>query len=157
MANIKIIELDDVRLLFRNFKGEKRKFNNEGDRNFNVVVTPDQARMLRDEGFRVKELASRDDFDDTPTYVLKVKVSYLYSEPKVVLIAGRARRKLTEETIDELDYADIQTVDLTIKPSRWTQDDGTSGVTAYLNSMYVTLVDDPLERKYAEEEEEAPF
>lgn len=158
MESRKIITLEDVRMLFKNFSGEARQYNNAGDRNFNVVVNAEQADMLRQEGFRVKELASRDDFDSEPTYVMKVKVSYRYSEPKVVLIAGRARRMLNEDTIGELDYADVSRVDLTIKPSRWTQANGDSGVTAYLNSLYATLVEDPLAEKYAEmEEEEDPF
>lgn len=159
MENRKIVVLENVRLLFKNFRGEARQFNNAGDRNFNAAVSREQADALRGYGFRVKELVPKDDFDSEPTYTLKVKVSYRYSEPKVVMIAGRTKRLLSEETIDELDYADIQSADLTIKPSYWSQPNGDSGVTAYLNSMYVTLVEDPLAEKYAEQTmmEEAPF
>lgn len=159
MESRKVIALEDVRLMWKNFGGVAKRFNNEGDRNFNVVLSANQAEMLRNEGFNVKTLVPRDDFDDpTPMQLLKVKVSYRFSSPKVMLIAGKVRRMLTEETIGELDYADIQKVDLTIKPSYWTQPGGESGVTAYLNSIYVTLVEDPLASKYPEyQEEEEPF
>ena len=153
-----IFAIEDAHLIYKNFKGEARRFNNEGDRNFNIDLTDEQAKKLLDAGYNVKTLVSND--PDTPVRkLLAVKVSYKFYEPKVILISGKVRRMLTEDTIGELDHADIANVDLTVKPSHWTMGDGTSGITAYLNSMYVTLVDDPFAAKYEEQSEleEDPF
>lgn len=167
MKNTELIVLEDVRMLpgqFRNFKGEMRRnakgkvVNNEGDRNFTIELSLDQAEKFRDMGFTVNTLPGRDDFEE-PTYIMKIKVSYRFKAPKVVVCVGRTKTLLSEETISELDWADVESVDVTFTKSHWTQPDR-EGETAYLNSMWVTLMDDPLERKYAEQEpedEEAPF
>ena len=35
------LQVDDARIIFRNFRGEASKFNNAGDRNFSLII-PDQ-------------------------------------------------------------------------------------------------------------------
>ena len=42
-------------------------------------------------------------------------------------------------------------MDLTINPYVW-EANGNTGVKAYLGTMYVTIAEDPLDAKYADEE-----
>ena len=55
-----ILQIDDARIVYRNFSGVGSKFNREGDRSFSVVI-PDKDIMeaLVNEGWNVKSKPSR--------------------------------------------------------------------------------------------------
>ena len=83
---------------------------------------------------------------------LPVKVKYTErSGPKVFLISGNNRVRLTEETIGMLDHIDIKSVDMDIRPY---DGEGRFGPfrAAYLQSIYVTQEVDRFEARFAEEE-----
>ena len=71
--------------------------------------------------------------------------------PVAVLISGRNRNPLDEETISLLDNIDIANVDLDLSGSNWSVQ-GRSGRSAYLSKIYVTQELDRFAARYAEEE-----
>ena len=148
-----IVQIDDARIIYRNFSGAPSQFNREGDRNFAVVI-PDQeiADALIEQGWNVKIKPPRDD-QDTPFMFLSVKVKFNDRGPNVYLKTGHALNKLTEETVGMLDDVDIISVDLDIRPYDW-EINGKTGRTAYLHSMQVTQQIDRFAAQFAEEEAE---
>ena len=131
-----ILQIDDARIIFRNFRGEASKFNREGDRNFAVIIpTTEMADALTEAGWNVKVKPPREEGDD-PFMYLQVKVKFNERGPVAYLQSGRNTRKLSEDTISILDRVDIIGVDLDIRPYHYDVS-GKTGITAYLQSIKV--------------------
>jgi len=109
----------------------------------------DIAQQMLEDGWNVKYLKPREE-GDVPQAYLPVAVSYKVRSPLVVMISnnGRSRSNLGEAEIDILDWADIVNVDLMLNPYEWAVN-GKSGTKAYLESIYVTIEEDELARKYS--------
>jgi hypothetical protein len=146
-----ILQIDDARIVYRNFTGAPSKFNREGDRDFSVII-PDQetADALIEEGWNVKIKPPRDE-DDDPFIYLKVKVKFNDRGPAVYLKSGDNVRELDEESVGILDNIDILSVDMDIRPYDWELSDGKSGRTAYLQSIHVTQSIDRFASRYSAE------
>lgn len=150
------IVVENARLIFKNFAGEESKFNRAGNRNFCIILDGDSAEDLRQMGWNVKALRPRED-EDEPTYYLQVTVAFGNFPPKVVMISGKTKTVLDEESIDTLDYAEITNVDLIIRPYHW-EVNGKEGIKAYLKTMYVTIEQDVFAGKYdCLDDEDLPF
>ena len=153
-----IIQIDDARIIFKNFEGRGDKFNREGDRKFSLLIEdPNTADALIKEGWNVKIKDGRNE-DDGPFMYLPVKVKFTDYGPNVYLITGGRRNKLDEESIACLDNIDIESVDMDIRPYDWEVNDRT-GRTAYLQSMEVVQRIDRFAARYAnmQEDDKLPF
>ncbi len=64
------------------------------------------------------------------------------------MITSTSRTHLDESSVPVLDWAEIQTADLIARAYEW-EVNGKSGIKAYLQSLFVTIEEDALERKYA--------
>lgn len=152
MPNDNTVLMEGVRIIFRNFEGKEGQYNRAGDRNFAVLLDDETANAMAADGWNVKWLKPREeDEEDTPPQAyLQVSLNFDKGRPpRVVMITSRGRTQLDEETVEMLDWADIQNVDLIVRPYTW-EVNGKTGIKAYLQSIYVTVEEDELERKYAE-------
>ena len=132
-----ILQIDDARIIYRNFAGRGDKYNREGDRNFAVLIPDEEiADELTRRGWNVKVKPPREE-GDTPFMYLPVKVKFNDRGPNIYLRTGRVQNRLEGEDIGRLDRIDIIGVDLDIRPYDW-EVNGKTGRTAYLQSICVT-------------------
>ena len=144
-----ILQIDDARIIFKNFEGRGDKFNREGDRNFSLLIEEENtANALIKEGWNVKIKPGREEGDD-PFMRLPVKVKFTDYGPNVYLITGNRRNELDEESISCLDNIEIESVDMDIRPYYW-EVNGRTGRTAYLQSMEVVQRIDRFAARYSE-------
>lgn len=145
------VTFEDVELLFRNFTGTENQFNRAGARNFNIKLTKEQAEELKACGWNVKTRAPREDAPEgsEEEYHLKVNVKLDGRKPpKIVLLSSRGKNQLQGDEVSMLDWAEIIKCDVVIRAYHY-DIRGEQGISAYLNSMYVEIFEDLLERKYA--------
>ena len=146
-----ILQIDDARIIYRNFSGAGSKYNREGDRNFAVVIPEkEMADALIAEGWNVKVKPPRDE-DEDPFMFLPIKVKFNDRGPNAYLQTGAKMNRLDEESIACLDDVDIISVDMDVRPYDW-EVNGKAGRTAYLQSIKVVQEVDRFAARYAEEE-----
>lgn len=140
------IIMEDARIIFKNFAGLQTQFNREGDRNFCVIIETDLANKLIEDGWNVKWLEPRDEEEEPQAY-LKVAISFGILPPVIMQVTNRGQVRLNEQTIENLDWAEITHIDLSIRPYHW-EVNGSTGIKAYLKTMYVTIEEDEFAHKY---------
>lgn len=147
------LTLRDVRLIFKNFEGKKKLYNEEGQRNFSIWLDSRQAAELRQIGWNTKLIKRTAEFpEEDREWHLKVNVSYREGtrHPRIFFItkSTNSRNPIDEEFVKFVDTAQFDRVDVTISPYNHTFNGG--GVTAYLRTMYGVLHEDPLDLEYSE-------
>lgn len=141
------VMMEGVRITFRNFAGKEGPYNSEGDRNFAVLLDEKTAKAMAEDGWNVKALKAREEGDPDQPY-LPVAIGFKIKPPRIVMVTSRGRTTLDEQSCEILDWAEIENVDLIVRPYEWSVN-GKSGIKAYLKSIYVTVREDELEQKYA--------
>lgn len=146
-----ILQVNDTRIIYRNFRGEGSKFNREGDRNFAMIIpTQDLTDELISRGWNVKIKEPREEGEE-PFMYLPIKVKFNDRGPQIYLVTGDRTNRLDEDVVSMLDDIDIRSVDLDIRPYDW-EVNGKTGRTAYLQAMEVTQEIDRFAARMAEEE-----
>ena len=159
--NIENIKIENARIVFRNLSGKPDKFNPQGGkRSFSVVIEdPEFANELKREGWNIKQFNPSPDSDEEPAHFISVKVSYNNIPPHIYLCTSKNKTLLNEDTVGQLDYAEISNVDIVITPYQYEMS-GRTGISAYVKTMYVTVVEDEFASKYEYydlDDEEIPF
>ena len=142
----KNLVVENAKIAFRNFSGKESKFNRGGNRNFCVIFDKETGEELKEQGWNLRILQPRNEEDDV-VYCLQVSVAYGKIPPKVYMIVGRKKTLLDEFTVGNLDFAEIENVDLIIRPYNW-EVNGKVGVKAYVHTMYVEIREDRFAAKY---------
>lgn len=156
MAQSEPVVLENVNIIFRNFAGAETQYNKEGDRNFGVILEDHIADAMEADGWNIKTLKLREDADEgevpkrwLPVTVAWPKPGQRSEPPQCYLVTSRGKTKVKEDEAELIDYAEITNVDLIVRPYDW-EVNGKTGRKAYLKSIYVTIVEDPLALKYAD-------
>lgn len=166
------LQIDNARILFKNFRGEGGPFNNEGDRNFSLIIsggmiddgrTParevdaeEMAQILMNEtnrygaGWNIKIKPPREEGED-PFMHMKVKISTKNGCPPIYVNSAGNVRRLDEESMGMIDDIAIRYVNLDIRPYDGEMR-GEAFRSAYLDSIEVIQEIDRFTARYAEEE-----
>lgn len=149
-----ILQIEDARIIYRNFAGVGSKYNRDGDRNFAVII-PNQeiADELIADGWAVKIKPPRDE-DDSPFMYLPVKVKFNNRGPAAYVKSGNSVQRLNQDTIGMLDEIDIQSVDMDLRGYDW-EVNGKTGRSAYLQAINVIQNIDRFGAQY--QAQELPF
>ena len=145
------VNLEDVRIGFRNFEGREGMYNRAGERSFAVFLDRQTAEAMAEDGWNVKFPKENDrkvdpDEPERDPY-LQVSVGFDYYPANVFLISNEQPTRLGEDEVAMLDWAEIQQVDLVLRPYEWSVS-GNSGIKAYLKAGYFTIVQDKFASKY---------
>jgi len=148
---VKPVSLEACKIGFRNFEGREGMYNKKGERSFAVFLDQKTAEQLAAEGWNVKFPKDREDAvdPDEPSRDphLQVSVGFDYYPANVFLISNEQPTRLTEDEVAMLDWAEIENVDLVLRPYEWSVNRN-SGIKAYLKSGYFTIVADRFAQKY---------
>ena len=85
-----VITIKNSSVAYKNFRGIGGDCNNEGARNFNVVIDETTARELKNAGYNIRVQPGRKEGDDD-RYLLKINVSYRFVEPNIYVIEDGTR------------------------------------------------------------------
>ena len=144
----KTFTVEDADVKFRDFSGKVDKYNQEGHRSFTVALPEDVAEQMAADGWHIRWLKPQQEGDPPGPPVINVRLRYDIRPPRVVLLTSTTRTQLNEDSIDMLDWADIKTLDFKARGFNWEGPGGKSGIKAYCQSLFVTINEDDLDRKY---------
>jgi hypothetical protein len=159
------IKLEGIQLIWRNFAGEKKLYNENGKRQFAIPLEEDLALELYDAGWNVKDNVNK---VNDPTHAASEVLYHLdvtvkmdgRVAPRIFMVAKKwsenEQREISVRTLldDEnvplaiLDYAPVDYADVILRPFNWDVN-GKQGVSGYLKTLFAFLKQDDLESKYA--------
>ena len=147
-SEAKTITVEGAQIIFRNFSGKEGPYNREGEKSFCLVLTDELAQQMEADKWNVRYLEPREENEgDEPVPYVNVSVRFDIRPPRIYMLTDKSRTQLDEASVPVLDWAEIKNVDLIIRGSDWSVN-GKIGVKAYLQSLFITIEEDELEKKY---------
>lgn len=140
------VRIDNARITFRNFAGAEGKFNPAGNRNFGIFLPDDVAKAMEADGWSIKWLDAYE--EEPPQALINVKLNFGNYPPNIILVSDGKMTRLDADTVNVLDFAELEQVDVILRGYQW-EVSGKTGVKAYLKTGYFVLVVDELAKKYS--------
>ena len=148
-----ITAFEGVRLIFKNFKGERSTYNTEGSRSFHISIDSELAAELVELGYNVKYPKPNPEIDpeqDTRLPRLEITVSsdhdFIKPNVRIFMVDGDNITRIPNNDLKQIDMLDSMALgecDIQVNPSRWVMDKGTSyersGIKCYLANVYLTI------------------
>jgi hypothetical protein len=159
------VKLEGISLIWRNFAGEKKLYNENGKRQFAIPLEEEMALELYFAGWNVKDNSNK---VNDPTHSAEEVLYHLdvtvkmdsKVPPRLFVVAkkwsekeqGQISVRTLVDDIDVplsiLDFAPIDYADVILRPFNWDVN-GKQGVSGYLKTLFAFLRVDDLEAKYA--------
>lgn len=150
---MKNLDIFDGVIAYRNFAGRKDENNENGERTATFAVSIEDGLKLIEDGWYLRRQEFPNEPEREPRYLFKTTITFRTKDgtpkdPKVFIVREDGSIvHMTEDIIDQLDRADIVSVDANIGPWHWRRN-GKEGVKAYVNCMYVKIKENQIEAKY---------
>lgn len=150
---LKIENLTNRDIIYRNFSGRTSQFNKNGNMKFSIVIDPNMADRLAKEGWNIKRRPSKnDENEEFCTLEVRVRFDLSFARPKIKQFTRGSSVNITEDNVGNFDNAEFETADVVLRQYLWSTPAGDSGVAAQLSEMYVRLNEGVLESKWAAED-----
>lgn len=143
---IEKLKIENAKICSKNFSGAKTKYKAAGIRKFSLILDRDIAEQLIAEGWNISVQPAKEE-GDSDRYYLDVAVKFEKYPPVVKLVTSRGVTPLDEETVGQLDYANITNADIVVTPYHW-HFNNDEGIKAYLKTAYFTIEEDEFAAKY---------
>lgn len=140
-------------LINRNFSGRKTDYNEEGNRNFCIVLDWEHAAKLKEDGWLVKydsriEKGEPIEEGTEKNPFLPAHLGYAFRPPKVIMIPPNGNKiRLDEEDLNNLDWADIIRADVVVTARHW-EKAGRAGMKTWVKTLVVWIDEDELEAEH---------
>lgn len=140
------MQITDALVTYVNLSGAASQVNQEGNRNFAVIVDdPDSERIMLNAGLTLRPFVVN---EEERGKLVNVKLNYGgYKRPNANLVIDGVTTPLSEDTVGSVDDMDIGYVDMVVNLYNWTVHQK-SGVKPYVTTMYINVIPDELFTKY---------
>lgn len=152
MENNKLVSIENTRFIFEtNFSGDPRRDKFGSTKRYaNIVLPEDVASQLMEEGFNVKCLDPKEDYESNePTYFIKATCNFESKyPPRIYLVSGDNNPSLLDsEAVGVIDTVYIKNVNAIL--SKW-YNDNTGKWSLFVRTLYVEqeLDSDPFAARY---------
>ena len=151
---LKIENLTNRNLIYRNFSGKPSQYNKDGARKFTLVIDDmETAQRIASYGWNVKMRPSKNDGEEPfCTLDVRIRLDLDFARPKIKQFTRNNSIWITEDNIGNFDDVEFERVDLVLRQYVWKNMKGETGVSAQLAEMYAKIAEGVLEAKWAEEE-----
>lgn len=141
------VTVRDARIILRNFSGTGKPMNQEGNRNFCVVIDdPAVAQSMGESGWNIKTSNRPVEEGQELKPFIQVTVKYRdingqpVKPPRIVMMTSSGPRTITEENVSHLDNVDIAKADVIFQERKWE-----GGIKAYCKTLVIWIDEDELE------------